>query len=444
MRNTIASDGRIRTPSSGRGRLDNLLFGTMQALFGAGFGVLFVFIVGYMEGYGYSGVEIGYVRAVGAGASVVGSLLWGAVADKSQRIGLVIGVITVAGVVLAPLFSMNDGAFWPLMILFALASFFLIPIQILVDSWTTAVAQHNSSVSYGATRAMGSLGFAIALLFAGRAFDTFGIEYIFPIYALLLLPLLPCVLVGRRRYGSGGRRRADGTAAASVAADGASAADGAAAAASAAATAGAGGVQQPARSSGIIRAQTRRRMLNRPLIAFFGVFSVIMACFIASLNFMPLLMSELGGSHRHVGSASAVMALSEVPFMIFSAVLLRRFRDSKVIGVACLFFALRVGSHLVFRTPEGLVAGHALQGLSFGLFMPAAVALCTRITRPSHRTRVLALLNIVIFGVGDVISGIVGGWLIDLYGVRGMYAVISIVIWIPVAWYCWRFVLRRR
>lgn len=387
---------------------DNLIFGAMQALFGAGIGVLFVFIVGYMKAQGYAAVEIGYVRAAAAAASIVGSLLWGAVADKSRRIGVMVGVMTVAGVALAPLFRASGGAFWPLLALFSLASFFLIPIQVLVDSWTTAVAQQNPSVSFGVTRAMGSLGFALALLFAGRFFDAFGIEHIFLVYSLLLLPLLLCVLIaGQRHKGS----------------------------------------RQPQAAAGGTTAagdRTRTRTLNRPLIAFLVICSLMMICFIASFNFMPLLMSELGGSHRHVGSASAVMALSEIPFMIFSAALLRRFRDSKVIGVACLFFALRVGSHLVFRTPEGLVAGHVLQGFSFGLFIPAAVSLCARVSRPSHRTRVLALLDIVVFGAGDVISSIIGGWLISLYGVRGMYTVISVIVWIPVVWYCRRFVFHKQ
>ena len=53
---------------------------------------------------------------------------------------------------------------------------------------------------------------------------------------------------------------------------------------------------------------------------------------------MPLLMTTLGGSHSHVGTAFSVMAMSEIPFMIFSAALLRRFRDTRVIFVALTVF----------------------------------------------------------------------------------------------------------
>ena len=71
----------------------------------------------------------------------------------------------------------------------------LFPVSTLIDSWITQVARRNPAVSYGVTRAMGSLGFAVTLMFAGRAFDAYGIGNLFLAYGAILLLLLPVVAV---------------------------------------------------------------------------------------------------------------------------------------------------------------------------------------------------------------------------------------------------------
>lgn len=402
---------RTRTPTLFC--LDNLLFAVMQLFFWAGFGTLVVFIVSYLAELGYSSIQIGYVRSAGAVGAISGGLLWGTVADKSRRVDFVALAILITGISLFPLFSLTE-QFLPTMIIFTVVAFFLFPMPALIDSWTTQMIRLNPAINYGATRAMGSLGFGCVVIFAGRAFDTYGISYLFPVYATLLSFVLPVIIVQILR------------------------------------------TQRPLSALSIPRSPSRHsaapprslatqgahRIFNRPFTTFLLIAAVLMPCFTATLTFMPWLMNAIGGTNRHVGLAFSIMAMSEIPFMIFSAILLRRFRDTHIIAVACVFFFLRVISFVFVRTPLSLAMVHLFQGASFGLFLPAAISLCTRITPRSHRTRGLAILSFVFFDISSIVSGLAGGWLISVYDVRTMYAITSVAIAIPILSYWWLFVMK--
>ncbi len=383
---------------------DNLIFAGIQFLFWAGFGTLFVFITGYMESLHFGSVRIGVVRAVGAVGGIIGSMFWGAIADKRGKIGTITLAILIGGIVTALPFSVAGGRLLPFILIFFMALFLLFPIITLLDSWITQVAHLNPVVSYGITRAIGSLGFACAVTFAGGGFDRYGIDKIFLVYAAIFTLLIPLIALQTRRTQ---HRLA--------------------------------GVKKPATAPGrtVTADQSGSPLLNQPLRSFFSICTVMLVCFSAAVTFLPLLASAVGGSHRDVGLAFSVMAISEVPVMMCSAVLLRRFRDTRIIFLSCLFFAFRVASHLLAYTPTLLIAVQPLQAGCFGLFIPAAVSLCNRISRRSNRVRSLALLNIIIFGISSTISGLIGGWFIALFGIRGMYAIISIIVLIPVFLY-WR------
>lgn len=157
---------------------------------------------------------------------------------------------------------------------------------------------------------------------------------------------------------------------------------------------------------------------------------------------MPLLMTALNGTHRHVGLAFSLMAFSEIPLMICAAMLLKRFRDTRVIAISLIFFFLRVFGFVLVQNPTGLIAVQPFQGGSFALFLPAAIAFCSRVVPRSHRTRAIAILGFMMFGASDISSSLIGGWLISRYDIQTMYAIVSVVIIIPIIAYWWLFVVR--
>lgn len=400
---------------------DNFFFAMMQGLFWSGFGILVVYLIGYLEALGYDSLQIGIVRAGGAVGAVSGALLWSTIADKSGKIGTLSCIVLLCGVALFPLFAVADGVLVPTTLVFAIVSFFLFPMPTLIDSWITQMANLNPLVNYGVTRSMGSLGFATTAVIAGRIFDAHGIELVFPAYAMVLALLLPFILLQTLRTQRKLRDpRGDGSQADRLHSEEHRHADGE-------------GVKHSARVS---------RLLNRPFATFLGICALLMPCFVAAIVFMPLLITAAGGTHRHVGLAFSVMAFSEIPFMICSAVLLRRFRDTRVIAIALIFFFFRLLGFVVAQGPTGLIAVQVLQGGSFALFLPAAIALCSRIVRRSHRTRALALLGFMFFGISEISASLIGAWLINRYDVRTMYAVMSVAILVPIAAYWWLFIVR--
>ena len=385
-------------------RLENLRFAAIQWWYWSAFGLLFTFLVAYLEYLHYSGVQIGFVMGAVSGAAMLGQPFWGIVVDRTDRIGTVVLLLLLVSAVMAlPLFLAGARLVW-ITLFAALVSFTLQALAPIIDAWTMHYRALVPGVNYGLSRAVGSVGFAVTVAIAGRLYDRFGLRLMFPAYAVAALIAAVFVAVNGRAYRAAMRRIAP-----------------------------AHGAQRARPTASV--AQSLHQLLRPQVGVFLIICLAAFSAFRAAQIFLPLLISEVGGTNTDLGFALSVMAISEVPFLVLFALVLRRLRDTDVVLIALALFVVRIATHVFAATPAFVIAIQALQGISFGLFLPASVHYMNRVAPPGTKTLAQTVAAVCTFGLGSTVGSAAGGYLVERLGVRGMYTVASIVMILTVAAY---------
>lgn len=387
---------------------DNIAFAALQWFFWAGFGLLFDFLVAFLESAGYGNLQIGTVMGMVSLFSIIGQPIWGYVTDRAgstkqvMRIAFLIAAVSVLG-----LLMYGERSFVAVLTLSVIASFTLQPIAPLIDSWSMRTAAARGSVNYGITRAMGSVGFSVTVALGGRLMDSWGMHVMF--YGHLLM-LSVAFLVTSLITESDSGRHAGGTETT-------------------------GGEEKPQAISTGFERNPIVLFKNKEIVTFLIVTILIFTAFRAGHIYLPMLIQELGGANRHLGMALSVMAVSEVPMLALSTWILRKYEDVTVLLWGFLFFTIRAFLHLVVATPWGVVAIQAAQSVSFALFLPASVHFMHRVAPEGLKTTAQTLAAASSFGVGSVLGSFLGsvilefGTIFDVYRYAGGLATTTVLIY---------------
>ena len=405
---------------------DNLSFALLQWCFWSAFGLIFGFLVAYLEWAGYSNFQTGTVMALVALVGIVGQPVWGYAADRVGSTRLVMRIAMVgAAISSVGLLLYGDKAFIAVLLFSLLGAFTLQPLPPLIDSWTVRTNSARGGVNYGVTRAMGSIGFSVTVAVVGNLMDSWGMNVMF--YGNLIMmgvTFLVMSLIWEVKVGN-----ADARSAPAPTTD----EDGEPVAAVAGRTTGTG---DPDGTTGPGRQPNPIELVRNPdIVAFLVIAMLIFTAFRAAQIYLPMLVTARGGSNSHLGMALSVMAISEVPMLALSSLLLKRFEDVTVLLWSFIFFTLRIVLHLVVTSPWGVVVIQAAQGISFALFLPASVHFMHRVAPEGLKTTAQALAAASSFGVGSVVASFLGsvvieyGSIFDVYRYGGILAAVTVVVY---------------
>lgn len=154
------------------------------------FGVLGIFVPYFglfLDGRGLSSADIGLLLAIVTASRIVGPTVWALIAERSgkpltvMRLGALLAAI-------GWLSSFADYGFWPLLIGFALFSFFWTAILPQLEVATFAFVNDDTR-AYSRIRTSGSVGYIMLVMLGGWLFERYGSEFL-PLSALLFLLLL--------------------------------------------------------------------------------------------------------------------------------------------------------------------------------------------------------------------------------------------------------------
>lgn len=156
---------------------------------------------------------------------------------------------------------------------------------------------------------------------------------------------------------------------------------------------------------------------------YWNVIGLILIAYIAlsPINkFFSLYVSDF----LHLDAAPffwAIQALVEIPFMILSGRLLRRFGNNKLLVVSIFAISVRLLIYILIPNFAGAFIGQLLNALTFGLFHPVAVSyICENVPVEKHVTG-LSLYTIVANGLGNILGSAIGGVVIDKYGYQTLF-----------------------
>lgn len=364
---------------------ENISFTIIQTAYWAGFCILFAYLSPYMLSLGCSNTQLGVIISANSLASIIGQPVFGYICDRSGSIKKVMIGSLLGGSGLAAIFYLTGSSYMAILFFSTAISFIIQAVYPLIDNWTVLDAQVNPTTNYGITRGIASLGYAATSAIVGGFFDKHGFQWMFVLFiGMMVISALACL----------GPKDTNNTV-----------------------------VKEKVKFSDLNLLVT-----NYAYIAFVIVATLLYVAFRSAHGFLATLMIQVGGSTEQLGYAQAVLGLSEVPALFLAGIILRKMKDSHLLFISMCFFILRVLLPSFATTPTQLIWMTALQGLSYGLFLPASVSFIARITKRELSSTAQTFAVAMYAGVGNTVAGVVGGVLVDSIGVSNVYRIAGLVI----------------
>jgi PPP family 3-phenylpropionic acid transporter len=393
-------------------RLINAQLASVQASFWLSFVAIGGFSVVLLQSKNFTPSEIGILLALQSLASIVAQPILSGYADRHKRLPLkfmVVGMMFVS-IIAFGLFHFVPHLMTPAIIIFVVMGMTYTSVPAFVNAIAMQLSNSGIRINYGLTRGLGSLAFALTGTLLGKLIDISGEVVIVPFF--ILSALLVCIsLLWIKRPGQTSssntlsERSSDKT-----------------------------GSQE----SGSISVDVSENTSNKPsnLLTFLinnkvftgfclasGVLFISHTCI---NNFLPDIVTQLGGSVADQGLTRSISAACEFPIMFLYIFLSRRITSNKLLIFSALSFFLKALLTLIAPNMGVLYAVQLLQMPAFGLYTPAAVVFADSSVSDHERVRAQALAMASTFGIGNVLGNLGGGFVLDAFGLYPMLVFSSV------------------
>ncbi len=351
----------------------------------AAIGAFFTFLNVYFREAGLSGTQIGLMGMIGSMVSMACAFLWGYVSDRTGKPSILIGGGAIGALLIAQVYPLvKTAGLHNQFIYFTLIGFVYSILaaapMTLVDSATLAILGDQRK-DYGRYRMSGSVGFIVTVLAVGFLYERAGLDWMFPIYGVLMLVFALSAL------------RLPGRA-----------------------------VHLNDLGLGRIGA-----MISQPIwLLLIGTGFLYWIAYNASMNFSGVVLKTMGASDSLISFALVIGAIIEVPIMIFSNRLLKRFGPVNLLWSAILIQVVRYFLLARMTDPAWAVAINMLNGPGFVLFMVSMLNIISRLAPPSLLATAQGFYSAVI-GLAGILSSLISGILFDRFGQFGLFMTMSAV-----------------
>nr|CRH07111.1 putative Major facilitator superfamily MFS_1 transporter [Candidatus Magnetococcus massalia] len=340
----------------------------------------------FLEHEGMNPEQIGLLTALTQGARVLGSPVWGHLADRSNR-RLVIIATSLGTLGAFSLFYFGSG-FWYFALATIIYSFVHAAPLALVDATAMEQASHHNR-DYGRMRVWGSIGFIIAAQLVGFLLDFWSI--------LLILPALT-LLIG-----------ADVLLGFAMPKDVSHEAHG----------------EKSGQAIGVLSDPRLRWLYLSALLMQFSHSGYY--------GFFSLHMEANGFSRGEIGAFWSLGVLAEVVLMTWSKPLLNRYGASALMMISLILASVRwaVFSATVHWLPIVLV--QLLHAFTFGAYHVASVQRLHELAPAGKRASTQAWYSALSFGVGGGLGLAISGYLYKGVGATGLFGVMALAATLGVA-----------
>jgi len=361
-----------------------------QAVYWFGFCNYIVFMVTTLIDHGWSANAAAASMTAMSVIVMVMQPVYGHLCDKylsEKKLSVLLLSLTSVFLLLLP-FSLRSGNATLVLINMICITATGTQIGSLIDAWIVGLKQEQPSINYGLIRGMGSLAYALAAQFAGTISIIFGHSariWIGSGFYLLAVFVALTFRPARRSY-------------------------------------------QISEEKSVVKLNTVQ--------AFCLIFSSKQYCLLMAVSFflmlnvgamttlLQLLIRDFGGTTAQIGTASAVMAGSEVPFMFLMAWLLKKLKFQKLLLFCGIVYVIRMFISAYAVTVNGLVFTQALQGLSYAVLMPITMSYLSQIL--DERVRSMAVTTFA--AVTTSLSGIIGNLVTSAFLAAGLSAQNALVL----------------
>jgi len=366
---------------------ETLRFSAVQFFFWASIVCFEAFMVPFLTDSGYSPAQAGFVMSAIFGFAIIGQPIVGSLSDRMSSPRWIIAIAMSAAAIGALVLPGLVGVYGVVVAIALLYSLTANSLPAVIDAWIMARRRANPRLSYGVARGFGSLGFAAGALVFGVVAERVGIPSVFVFYTGLAAAVAVLSLLMPRP----------------------------------ARTDAATPPHRGRTSTNHFAEGVRAAVTNGPYLALLFATFVSFVGFRAAMTFLPLLLSSVGGTIADVGVAHSIAAVSEAPLLFVSGMLIRRVRGPRLIAGVLGLMAVRLYVYSLLGSPQAILLLQVTHGLTFGIFLAAAVDYIDTIAPPDHRSLFQAIAPSVFFGLGSVAGSWIGGIAIEAYSLVRMY-----------------------
>ena len=339
----------------------------------------------YYKQLGYSGSSLGLLLSVGPFVALLSQPFWGIMADRASSKNLILQIICAVSTV-SIFLLVADSRFYFLSLSFAMFSFFYYPLFALGDTITLEYLK-NTGWNFGPIRLAGTLGFAVMAIIAGKLASR-NITNIFFLFSactavsFLLARKLPVV-----RGHQHGRQKISILA----------------------------------------------LLKNREFMFLSVFFLAVMSSMGFYYSFYPVYYEQLGAGRTLVGVSMFVSAVSETPFLLFSSRISRKFHAKYILLGSAAAICLRWLLIYLVSSPYALLPLMLLHGTTF-IVLSYAMATYVNNNIPAVLKASGQAVNwIISLGLSRIIGSILGGILVDKYGIRQVFLFNSLFVAVLIA-----------
>ncbi len=344
----------------------------------AAIGVFYTYLNMYYRLAGLSGAQIGLINMSTALVGVASAVGWGYLSDRTRKNRLLIAFGAGGGLLVVQLVPLAH-SFVGFLLLGCLGSLLNTAPGTLVDSTTLALLGERRE-DYGRYRLGGSFGYILTALSAGFIFDRIGIQWMFPAYGMIMA----CFVIVALRLPDAPYIPKEHTA-----------------------------------RSGLGYLARQPAWVVFTLCVFLAWIASN-----ASIMFMGVVLQSMGASQSLIGVAVTIGAIVEVPLMMFSGRLLRRFGAVRLFTVALILNTLRFFLLAWMPAPGWAVLINLLNGPAFVFFWTSAVTYINKLAPRSLSGTAQGLFNSTT-SLAGVVSSLLTGILFDQLGPHGMFSVMG-------------------
>lgn len=335
----------------------------------------------YLKSIHFDAVQIAVLMSVQPVMRMAAPALWGWLADHSGKRLLVVQLAALSSA-LCYLGVFFTSQFWGMLPVLGAMSFFWSASMPLVEATTLAYLGERTA-HYGRIRAWGSLGFIVAVLGLGYAFDYIAIGWL-PWAGLFILL---GILVFSRQLPA-----------------------------------------VEARAHHTDSHPVTRILLQPQVLALFGACFLMAAAHGPYYTFFSIYLVEHGYAKSAVGLLWALGVICEIGAFFLMPWLMRRYTLPQILAVSFACAVLRFALIGWGVDVLGLILlAQALHAITFGTFHAAAVALVHHFFRGRHQSRGQALYGSLTYGAGGMLGGLASGPLWEHWGASVMYSMSAVM-----------------
>jgi len=370
-------------------RSEKIKFSLLQGFFWSAWGSFASFYVLYFHDQGYSSTNIGIFLSVMTFMGLIGQLFWGYICDLKKTIKKVFIFCVISVALIVFLFPYYKNIY---LIIIAMGGigFLWTAQQSIIDSWILQGTE-NLRNNYGFTRAWGSAGFAVTAVLFGKLIENYSWDIMFKGYALITFLVVLTALIIK-----------DGYQLENIYVD---------------------------QNNGVGSLELMSLFKNFEYLYIVLISTMIFMTHTAMINFLPVILSSVGGGSKHQGFALFFIAMSDVPTLIFSKKFIIKYHYKKLLLVAAFFYFLRYTLLIFASSPEFIIVIGILQSLSFAVFLPVIRYPINQISPNKLKTTAQTFAACSYLGLGGIIANSFGGLIIDNFGIKKMlFSCIIIII----------------